>query len=969
MFVKVSKKPLVEILNSDISFLKGSIKNSLKLNENDFELFHIQEVTFEEDAPRREALENVLGSLRLKDINFIYLIMGSKDGISFYFGVAKNKKNPEIDVDDIAKQILQSNIEANFRGSKIERLKKEEKIKLRQKLKKFSKIAEINGVPDINEKAEKFQGIDRLVDIMLKDEFALMIIASALSLDEIENIEKELFKIYDKIVPFVKKSIQETTSKSKSSTETDSKTTSKTNSHTTSATNSNSTSESESNSTSISTQKSTTNTSSSKSTSNSSIETKSNSTQKTKSESNSDSASETKSETTSKNSALTYSDNTTENKTINVEFEKKELEEWLKYIDEVLLKRVNYAKGKGAFVSGVYLFANTKGKITKLGNSFISLFSGVEENKLPLQYEKVKDLKHKEAIYNFQLPQYSLNLDTNQYQKMILFSKINGLEWFSTKELSIIASLPQKEVVGLRLKEEVEFGLNVPQNKGIHLGKLVRSGQKLDIDVNLKIEDLNKHIFIAGVTGSGKTTTCQSILYRSNLPFLVIEPAKTEYRILTECDDVLVFTLGNENIAPFRLNPFEFFEGENISSRVDMIKAAIESSFDMEAAIPQIIETAIYRAYEKYGWDIGLNQNFKFDNPFSEGVNAFPMLEDVIEEVENVVNEQNFAERLRLDYIASIKARLQGLMVGAKKYMLNTPRSYDFRELLKKKVILELEEIKNPNEKSFIMGLILVNLNEALKSIYKKDKTFRHITLIEEAHRLLSKYEPGDSLNKKNGIESFTDMLAEVRKYGESLIIVDQIPNKLTSEILKNTNTKIVHRLFAADDKEAIGNTMALEEEQKEFLSKLEIGRAVVFNQSFYNALQVQITPIENISTTSEKEVSEKKLRDIYLSYYAKINNLNLTKEDVDILSKLELIWLNFLREAEKREETELYKKYYSQIRFLLSKFSADLEIVAEFLVNKFYFDEEEKVEIIKEVLKTIKNNDKLGLLLRKIRR
>ncbi len=68
-------------------------------------------------------------------------------------------------------------------------------------------------------------------------------------------------------------------------------------------------------------------------------------------------------------------------------------------------------------------------------------------------------------------------------------------------------------------------------------------------------------------------------------------------------------------------------------------------------------------------------------------------------------------------------------------------------------------------------------------------------------------------------------MLAEIRKYGESLIIVDQIPNKLTSEVLKNTNTKIVHRLFAIDDKEAIGNTMALTDEQKNFLSRLEVGR------------------------------------------------------------------------------------------------------------------------------------------------
>lgn len=139
------------------------------------------------------------------------------------------------------------------------------------------------------------------------------------------------------------------------------------------------------------------------------------------------------------------------------------------------------------------------------------------------------------------------------------------------------------------------------------------------------------------------------------------------------------------------------------------------------------------------------------------------------------------------------------------------------------------------------MGFILTNLCEALRAKYNKDKHFKHITLIEEAHRLLSKYTPGDSLNKKNSVETFTDMLAEVRKYGESLIIADQIPNKMTPEVLKNTNTKIVHKIFAEDDKEAIGNTISLSKEQKDFLSSLPTGRAIVFSQSWIKAIQVQI--------------------------------------------------------------------------------------------------------------------------------
>lgn len=51
--------------------------------------------------------------------------------------------------------------------------------------------------------------------------------------------------------------------------------------------------------------------------------------------------------------------------------------------------------------------------------------------------------------------------------------------WFSVNELSIVAGLPQKEVVGLSLREEVEFGLNY-QNDIDEDNKLCTSQQKVD---------------------------------------------------------------------------------------------------------------------------------------------------------------------------------------------------------------------------------------------------------------------------------------------------------------------------------------------------------------------------------------------------------------------------------------------------------------------------------------------------------
>ena len=52
--------------------------------------------------------------------------------------------------------------------------------------------------------------------------------------------------------------------------------------------------------------------------------------------------------------------------------------------------------------------------------------------------------------------------------------------------------------------------------------------------VTIKAKDLTKHGLIVGVTGAGKTNTCFTILERAveaNIPFMVIESAKSEYTV------------------------------------------------------------------------------------------------------------------------------------------------------------------------------------------------------------------------------------------------------------------------------------------------------------------------------------------------------------------------------------------------------------------------------------------------------
>lgn len=62
-------------------------------------------------------------------------------------------------------------------------------------------------------------------------------------------------------------------------------------------------------------------------------------------------------------------------------------------------------------------------------------------------------------------------------------------------------------------------------------------------------------------------------------------------------------------VAPFRIDPFELIPGEVISAHVDMIKATFTSAFPMEASMPQLLEDAIYKIYQKKGWNIDTNEN------------------------------------------------------------------------------------------------------------------------------------------------------------------------------------------------------------------------------------------------------------------------------------------------------------------------------------------------------------------------
>lgn len=772
--IKIEESPVLRFLQDVRHHYLCSDTEQIKMlapqnefSDKDIILYQIEEITFDDsdEAPRKEALENVLSAVRLVGVNFLYLIVGSREGVKFYYGLSRTrteKATERLNMPEIGSNILKASLEGNFRGCKVKELAVEEKNTVLQTMRQMKYASRIEGVAGAIKDNEEFQSVDRLVDVMRGSSFCLLVVAEAIQPQEIVEIEQHLQAAYSSLCAYSKYSVQmgnnvgstrnESTTEGKNESESETENTSTSQSISTNENKSHSETHGESSSSSKTegenkgTSKSCSKQGDNKSTTEGGNEgtSKSDTSSKGKSSQHSDSHSEgssrsngsSQSQGTSKGTSTSYSKGvstgTSEgtSQAVTKEYLNKCAQEWLKYCDDVLFPRLDYGRGKGLFTSVFYVLSDKKTSQIRLENTALSLYSGKMGNRVPLKAFPIQSAAQRKNMEHCSIPNCMATNPTEIQQKARAFlsqdirltkpSKMGN--WISTNELSLIAGLPQKEVIGMRLQEQVEFGLNYKKpakEDGIELGTLIQDGIEVpSSQIYLDKEVLDKHVFIAGVTGSGKTTTCHRILLQSHLPFLVIEPAKTEYRILKnreECKDLLVFTLGNDEAAPFRLNPFQLIPGETITSHVDMMKASLEAAFDMEAAEPQLIETALYRCYESKGWDVNLNSNSQYEDPFAEDADAFPTFTDLLAEVTNVVTEQGFSDRLRGEYIGSIRAMLQSLTLGAKGTMLNTPRSVDIEALLDKQVVLELENIRNGNEKALIMGFVMAAFNEAIR--------------------------------------------------------------------------------------------------------------------------------------------------------------------------------------------------------------------------------------------------------------
>ncbi len=445
-------------------------------------------------------------------------------------------------------------------------------------------------------------------------------------------------------------------------------------------------------------------------------------------------------------------------------------------------------------------------------------------------------------------------------------SIVSATTSLSGKELAYSLNFPQKSISGLPVIECAEFGRNIvsydldKRTEDIQMGKIFHMNHEEKIDVRLSKQSLASHTFITGSTGSGKSNTVYQILNeaeQNNIRYLVIEPAKGEYKNVFGNDkDVLVYGTNPKLTPLLRINPFSFPSEIHVLEHMDRLIEIFNVCWPMYAAMPAVLKNAVEKSYEDCGWDLVKSVNIY-------GEKLYPTFADITKNIREIIDSSEYDNENKGAYKGSLITRLQSLSNGINGLIFSTDE-IPASDLFEKNVIVDLSRVGSSETKTLIMGMLVLKLQEyRIVSANGINEPIKHITVLEEAHNLLRRTSTEQSQEGSNlagkSVEMLSNAIAEMRTYGEGFVIVDQAPGLMDMSVIRNTNTKIIMRLPDQSDRELVGLAANLDEDQIKELAKLPCGVAAIYQNEWVQPIlckvkKVNVTEIPYSHTPKESD-------------------------------------------------------------------------------------------------------------------
>lgn len=523
-------------------------------------------------------------------------------------------------------------------------------------------------------------------------------------------------------------------------------------------------------------------------------------------------------------------------------------------------ERLRRGRNLGFGNCGVYVLSQTDSDVRAVTGMLRTLYSGDDSYVEPLRLHLFRENSGADRfVRNFQLvPLGQKTSDEGLPEDWHLF----GMPYQSvatpvnSEELSILTSLPQRDVPGIRfVKNAVRFASNPGESvddMAISLGKVKDFGVVSTQVYSTPLDSLTRHALITGGTGSGKSTTVLRILntvMEQKLPFLVIEPVKDEYvRWAIEQNRrgarINIYMPGIRQIEgvplnQLKLNPFEpaAVEGATIDmlTHLERLTDVLNASLPTADVLPVLIEEALYQ----------LMMEQPYSKDFLRGEMpqraAYPLIGDLMGVARRQLNARGYDAKTANALAAALETRFKHLVRGKRGELLNVEKSTSWDKIFTEPTVINISKLGMESDRAMIMSILMLGLYAYQSSRYETDAKFRdaqrernrltHLTVLEEAHSILMKPPVGlaGSGNAQQVLAGLvTDILSQIRAYGAGVVIVDQSPTRLIPDAIKNTDFKVVHKLKALDDCDAMASALALRRDQAAILPMLEKGDAIV---------------------------------------------------------------------------------------------------------------------------------------------
>lgn len=402
-------------------------------------------------------------------------------------------------------------------------------------------------------------------------------------------------------------------------------------------------------------------------------------------------------------------------------------------------------------------------------------------------------------------------------------------------------------------KSSKSYSQNLINAGDIEFGKLKSSSRNDSIGLTLK--DLAKHMLVVGTPGSGKTTFSVGLLDRlwkeHKIPFLVIEPAKNEYRALVQSiPELQVFTPGKNFISPFVFNPFIPPKNVKLETYKSTLKTAFAAGVSMSSPLDKIFEDTINNCYSDFRW---------LDTYTVDDKGRKFNITDFIKCFQETFDEIGYTGDARNIGRAGI-VRLKSLVNLFDNYF-----SIPIEDMLTKPTIIELAAIENSDQKALIIALLLLSILAYVNANYVGEGGLRNFILLEEAHVLLDTSSGGGegAANPAAIAQGLVKrMLAEIRSYGVGLAIADQSPRKVGIDIVALTDIKVAFRLVEGQDKQILADSTSMSDNQVSRLAKLKPGEAFLFFNRLDEPEEI-ITPNYRMENKISISLSDEGIKDL----------------------------------------------------------------------------------------------------------